>query len=85
MPAVETELSQMALETLALFGWVVVEEQQDTLIVADDSGWWSTTYQQLNAAALSTEERQDVLDSDPEELWDAHSDWCDKWESTWAQ
>ena len=81
-----TDLTQKALDTLQFFGWVVVEEKEHTLTVADDhSGPYVTSYSSLNSAALSADQRQDILDSDdPEARYDAHCDWCSDWDA-WEQ
>ena len=75
-----TTLTDSALATLAFFGWVVIQERASSIIVGDDSGWWLTTYAELNGAALSRDERDEI--GLGEERWNAHDDWCNRWESS---
>ena len=73
-------LTDAAEATLSFFGWVVIEERESTVVVGDDSGWWLTTYAELNGAALSRDERDEI--GLGEERWNAHDDWCGRWESS---
>lgn len=74
-----TTLTEAALATLSFFGWVVVEERASSIIVADESGWWLTTHAELNGAALSRDERDNISS---EEMWWAFDEWCNRWECT---
>ena len=72
-----TTLTEAAEATLEFFGWVVIQERASSIIVGDESGDWLTTYAELNGAALSRDERDDIS---PPEMWWAFDDWCDRWE-----
>ena len=75
-----TTLTEAAEATLRFFGWVVIQERASSIIVADDSGWWITTHAELNGAALSRDERDEI--GLGEERWNAHDDWCSRWKCT---
>jgi hypothetical protein len=83
-----TDLTQKALDTLAFFGWVVIDEKEHTLTVAKDINFpYVTDYALLNEAALSADERQQILDSDDPESRNepesqhiqSHVEWLCEW------
>ena len=73
-----TSLTDAAEATLSFFGWVVLEEREFTVVVGNDIGRWLTTYADLNGAALSRDERDEISS---EEMSNAHDDWGERWGS----